>query len=166
MYQTGLKRSLFKNARLVGSWDAAGRPSPHWSELLMTEAVTADGCPAFAATVDLETDDGGTLFAWGVRLDGPQGQNLWGILTEVNALHSNDRSLEFRLDPAASDPTEQVYRLSLSRFLGANKLYRANGTTAIQFRVWAPNARAMETVIGHTWRRGDAAQRQIGRAHV
>ncbi|MEF8704267.1 MAG: alpha-amylase family glycosyl hydrolase [Candidatus Accumulibacter sp. UW26] len=161
VYQTGLKRSLFTNARLLGTWDAAGRPSPLWSELPMTETIAADGCPAFTATVDLDTDDGGTLFAWSVRLDGPQGPNQWGILTEVNALNSNDRILQFRLDPAASDASEQVYRLNLSRFLGANKRYRADGTVAIQFRVWAPNARAVETVIGHTWRHGDSAQRSL-----
>ena len=52
-YLTGLKRRIFRNARLVGSWDQQGRESPTWSDTPMTEIIAEDvrgsrpedGCP-------------------------------------------------------------------------------------------------------------------------
>src|SRR6185295_4159719 len=70
-YLTGLKRDIFKNARLVGSWDSAGLFSPTWSETPMTAARAEDGCPSFGATVQFDTAEVGKKFQWGVRLDAP-----------------------------------------------------------------------------------------------
>lgn len=162
VYQTGLKRSIFSNVRLVGGWNVSGQASPwDWSEVAMTEFTADDGCPAFTATVELETGDDGATFDWGVRLNGPRGTDQWGILTEANAIDSSRRAITFRLDPASPGVSEQIYRLNHSRFLGANKLHRGNGEEGIQFRVWAPNATAVETVIGHTWRTGDATRTSL-----
>ena len=41
-YYTGLKRSLFRNARLRGSWDAHGRPADDWTDRPMQEIVAED----------------------------------------------------------------------------------------------------------------------------
>ncbi len=35
-YLTGLKRDIFRNARLAGSWDSSGRFAQTWSEMPMT----------------------------------------------------------------------------------------------------------------------------------
>ena len=161
VYQTGLKRSVFSNVRLLGSWDARGRVSQAWSEVAMAQTVAEDGCPAFVATVDLEVGVDSTSFEWGVRLDGPLGADQWGIHTEVNMLDSMGRVLRFQLDATASDDVTQIYHLNLSRFFGANKVHRDDGSEAIQFRVWAPNAQKVETVIGHTWRKGDPAKQSL-----
>ena len=80
-YLTGLKRQIFRNARLRGSWDAAGRYSDFWTDTAMTEIVAEDGCPAFTATVELDLAEVGREFKWGVVLDGPQGANFWGVPT-------------------------------------------------------------------------------------
>ena len=36
---TGLKRAIFRNARLRGSWDGSGRYSDDWTESPMQEEV-------------------------------------------------------------------------------------------------------------------------------
>ena len=45
-YLTGLKRELFRNARLVGSWDGSGRFSAVWSETPMTPGRPKMAAPA------------------------------------------------------------------------------------------------------------------------
>ena len=50
-YLTGLKRRIFRNARLVGNWDQQGRESLTWSDAPMKE-ITAD--PEFRRMVALE----------------------------------------------------------------------------------------------------------------
>jgi len=82
-YLTGLKRSIFRNARLRGSWDAGGRYTDRWTERPMQEIVAEDGCPAFTATVRLHEAGASAVFRWGVALDGPEGAGLWGIPTET-----------------------------------------------------------------------------------
>ena len=102
-YLTGLKRSIFRNARLRGSWDASGRFADLWLlDLPMQEAVGEDGCPMFRAAVALDLADATRTFRWGVVLDGPQGSNFWGIPTEVHDARSNERYREFRLTGAAA----------------------------------------------------------------
>ena len=75
---TGLKRKIFRNARLRGSWDGNGRYSDNWSECAMQEDTGTDGCPIFKASVSLNLADQNKTFKWGVLLDGPQGANFWG----------------------------------------------------------------------------------------
>jgi 1,4-alpha-glucan branching enzyme len=79
---TGLKRPIFRNARLRGSWDGGGRYADDWTEAPMQEEIGADGCPIYKASVSLDLADQAKTFKWGVVLDGPQGANFWGIPTE------------------------------------------------------------------------------------
>ena len=76
-YLTGLKRRIFRNARLDGSWN-------DWAELPMTEITAEDGCPAFTAMVDFHDSEAGTQRHWGVRFDGPGGPNTWAVNLEVH----------------------------------------------------------------------------------
>lgn len=75
MYITGIKRGLFHNARLSGTWNS-------WGDIPMREIVAEDGCPAFKVTVEFDDALDGQEIRWGVRLDGPAGENQWGIPTE------------------------------------------------------------------------------------
>src|SRR5215213_3910502 len=89
-FATGLKRPIFRNARLAGSWDGAGRYSDQWTESPMAEVLGDDGCPAFTATAQLDLAESARTFRWGVILDGPQGANFWGIPTEVQDASSGE----------------------------------------------------------------------------
>jgi 1,4-alpha-glucan branching enzyme len=145
-YLTGLKRPFFKNARLVGNWDAQGRPSEQWSTVPMTQATAEDGCPCFRATVSFDDSQVGTSFRWGVIADGPGGADQWIIPTEVKDRGSTDRSRSFTLEP---QPSTQRYYLSRARYLGAQKYYPPGSNTPLaRFAVWAPNARKVEVVFG------------------
>ncbi len=145
---TDLQRLIFRNARLSGSWDSSGRWSNAWSTVAMEPFTAEDGCPAYRATVTLDDGQIGWWFRWGVTLDAPGRPNLWGIPNEINDPESTERYRLFRLDWAG-----QVVRFYLThcRRLGANKLW-TEGTNrpAIRFAAWAPNARAVEVVMGET----------------
>lgn len=145
---TGLKRPIFRNARLRGSWNANGRYSADWTESPMQETVGEDGCPVFKASVSLDLADQAKPFRWGVMVDDPQGNNLWGIPTEIPDMNSADRYRQFRLTPGNSDQIERYY-FTHGRRLGANKHF-ATGTSkpSLRFSVWAPNARSVEVVFG------------------
>ena len=52
-YLTGLKRQIFTNARLSGSWNSQGKLSEAWAQTPMTPGRAEDGCPCFTATVEL-----------------------------------------------------------------------------------------------------------------
>jgi 1,4-alpha-glucan branching enzyme len=138
---------MFRNARLMGSWDAQGRFSQTWSARPMTPATAEDGCPSFTASVDFDAGEVGKRFRWGVVLDGPPGANSWGIPTEVNDMNSTERYREFELT-AASDQRQDFY-FTYARRLGARK-YSTNSSAppGLRFSVWAPNAQAVEVVFG------------------
>lgn len=76
---TGLKRRIFRNARLRGSWDASGRYSDLWSESPMMEGTGPDGCPIFKTALLFDPAEQDKTFKWGVVLDGPQGSNFWAF---------------------------------------------------------------------------------------
>jgi 1,4-alpha-glucan branching enzyme len=99
---TGLKRAIFRNARLRGSWDARGRSSNDWTQSPMQEDVSEDGCAMFTVSVGLDLADQQRTFKWGVVLDGPQGSNFWGIPTEVQDVNSVERYRQFRLTGGAT----------------------------------------------------------------
>src|SRR5437899_9274919 len=82
IYHTGVTRSLFRNARLAGSWDAAGRFADTWTEAPMTEIRDETGCPAFTATALLDDAQLGSQFQWGVIADTATTPNRWIIVTE------------------------------------------------------------------------------------
>ncbi len=146
---TGLRRSIFRNARLRGSWDGSGRYSDQWSESAMQEALGPDGCPVFSGSIALDPEDPDRSFKWGVVLDGPQGANFWGIPTELPDIHSVDRYRSFRLRGDGAAPQIERYFFTYARRLGANKHFGpASAHPGLRFAVWAPNARCVDVVFG------------------
>jgi 1,4-alpha-glucan branching enzyme len=147
-YLTGLKRAIFSNARLVGSWDAAGRLAASWSDRPMVSAIAEDGCPCFTATVSFDADEIGKNFRWGVRLDGPAGNDLWAIPTEVNDMNSAERYREFVLTSDAADQKQDFYFTYARRF-GARKYFAPGASSpGLRFSVWAPYAQKIDVVFG------------------
>jgi 1,4-alpha-glucan branching enzyme len=149
-FVTGLKRAIFRNPRLLGSWDANGRYSDHWTVSPMQEGVGEDGCPTFKASTSLDLADQNKTFSWGVVLDGPQGSDFWGIPTEVQDVNSAARYRQFRLT-AGGMPQVERYYFTYGRYLGANQHFSpGNATPGLRFAVWAPNAQSVEVVFGHS----------------
>src|SRR5687767_7805980 len=109
VFVTGLKRPIFSNVRLSGSWDANGHYSDNWSESPMQQQIGEDGCPVFIASISLDSADRDKIFKWSVILDGPPGANLWGIPTEVQDINSVDRYREFRIIDGIDNQTEYYY---------------------------------------------------------
>jgi 1,4-alpha-glucan branching enzyme len=149
-YITGLKRPIFRNPRLRGSWDGNGLYSDHWTESPMTEEVGADGCPMFTGSLALDLADRAKAFKWGVVLDGPQGANFWGVPTEVQDVNSTGRYRQFHLTDNGGAAQIERYYFSYLRRLGANKHFEAGSTTpGLRFAVWAPNARGVDVVFAN-----------------
>ena len=94
---TGLKRAIFRNLRLYGSWDGNGRYSDNWTEAPMVEGIGEDGCPVFTVSISFDPAGLGKTFQWGVILDGPQGSNGWGIPAEVQDVNSVQRHRQFQV---------------------------------------------------------------------
>jgi 1,4-alpha-glucan branching enzyme len=140
-YLTGLKRPVFANARLSGSWDG-------WAAERPMEAITGeDGCPAFTAKLELDDARAGESHRWGVRLDGPGGPNTWGINLEVPEGDSRERTRRLTL-PAAGGHLDARFHFTDARRLGAHKHDAGAAGPGIRFSVWAPNAKAVEVVFG------------------
>jgi 1,4-alpha-glucan branching enzyme len=140
-YRPGLRRNPFGNVRLCGSWDAAGRSAVEWSVIPMHPAVDDDGCPAFETEVGFDDTAIGTVFRWGVKLDAPLGQDLWGVASEVDDIASSAREQSFTLQ--AGGQTEIYYLTHCSRF-GALPL---PGSSGVRFSLWAPNAKSLDLVL-------------------
>jgi 1,4-alpha-glucan branching enzyme len=145
-----LKRKVFSNVRLIGSWDDEGRYSGVWSTTPMEDFIGEDGCPCYRTQVELDESQAGWTFHWGVVVDGPAGKDRWGVTTEVRDAESSDRSRSFTLRPRDGKRVqEERYYLTHVRRLGAQKHMRAGATKdGIRFAVWAPNAKAVEVVFG------------------
>lgn len=158
---TGLKRPVFRNVRLLGSWDADGRYSGAWHAAAMGEFVADDGCPAWQAEVALDDAQTGWMFHWGVLVDSLQQTNVWGVPTEVEDPNSRAQYCDFRL---RQDGQIERYWLTHCRRLGANKFWIDGAREpAVRFSVWAPNARRVELVTGepasgYIWNNGTGAQ--------
>lgn len=150
-YFTGLRRNIFDNVRLIGSWDQNGHYSNQWTVVPMQPIIAEDGCPGFTATVAFDMSQTGYLFRWSIVLDSPQERDIWGIPTEINDRNSNDRYRSFTLrQPDGNFPQQETYYLTHCRRLGAQKYYPAGQSTpTLRFAVWAPNARNVEVVFGN-----------------
>lgn len=151
VYLTGIKREIFRNARLTGSWDANGQFSEVWTDLQMEESTREDGCPCFTATVQFDDLQVGREFHWGVFIESPADISLWGIPTEIKKADSNERYRTFVLRETTepNTPQEEKYYLTYCRRLGANKYYLpGESKLGIRFAVWAPNAKDVEVVFG------------------
>jgi 1,4-alpha-glucan branching enzyme len=139
-YLTGLKRRIFRNARLAGSWNG-------WTEAPMAEIVGEDGCPAFSALARFDDSAARQVHRWGVRLD-ESAANAWAINLEVNDALSQDRTRPVEL-PEAGETSDERYYFTYSRWLGAQKWFASDATSpALRFSVWAPNATQVDVVFG------------------
>ena len=113
-YLTGIKRSLFDNARLPGSWN-------DWADMRCRRS-SEDGCEAFVHTVGFDDAEAGKLIRWCVRHDGPLGANVCGVCTEIHSAGSQARHRKFLL-PGAGGVGDERYYVSWGRRLGANKFH-------------------------------------------
>jgi len=154
IYHTGIVGNVLPGvrARLHGSWDVAGRYSDQWSIRDMVREGPGAHSVSFRTSVDFDTADEGKWFRWGVSFLEPEGREIWAIPTELRDRASRERYRSFQLSEQSHD--EQYYLVHCTR-LGANKVYHRDGSTRICFALWAPNARAVEVVIGNIWDRKD-----------
>ena len=156
-YSTGLVGDVFPGvrARLHGSWDRDGRYSNQWSITDMAREAPGDDSASFRASVDLDTAEQGKWFRWGVSFIRPDGQETWAIPTEVKDRASRERHRSFQF---SGQPQDEGYYLVHCTRLGANRFRHPDGSTRIRFAVWAPNAQAVEVVMGKIWDRKDPDQ--------
>ena len=141
-YHPGLPDNHFRNVRLAGSWDAAGRSAADWSFTPMQPTVDDDGCPAFEAVVSFDDGAIGALFRWGVTVDGALGVGLWGIASEADEVASTARERSFTLQAGAQN---EIYYLTHCARFGA---LPQPGSSGIRFSLWAPNAKSVDLVFG------------------
>ena len=145
VYDTGIRRKLFTNVRLRGSWTDAGLSSDQWTEHRMEEVVASDGAITFQVDVQLAPRETGKQFRWHVILDGPLGIDREGIVTEAHGAEDHAQLRSFTL---TAEAVEQRYYLTHVRRLGARKVRTRDGSWGLRFAVWAPNAQAVEVVFG------------------
>lgn len=144
-FHSGLKRNLFRNVRLSGSWSAAGKFSSQWTQVPMTTTQDETGCAAFKARISLDAAETGTIFQWGVVADLAGAPNTWVVVTEVPDQNSNQRYRTFTL---SADVTEQDYWFVTGRRFGAQKWTPSGSlTSGLHFSIWAPHARKVEVVF-------------------
>ena len=144
-FHSGIKRQLFRNVRLSGSWDANGQFSNQWMEVPMVASQDETGCDAFNASILFDAAQSGTVFQWGLVADIAGAPNSWVVVTEVPDENSSQRYRSFVL---AEETTQQDYWFATGRRLGAQKCVPPGAATqGIRFAVWAPNARAVEVVF-------------------
>jgi 1,4-alpha-glucan branching enzyme len=147
VYDTGIRRKLFHNVRLAGSWDSEGRRSDQWTEVPMREIASPDSAVVFEAEVNLQPSEVGKEFIWRVLHDGPLGLDREGIVTEQPGLGHDALHRAFTLSDGSQG--EQRYYLTHVRRLGARKVrFGKEGEFGLRFAVWAPNAQAVEVVFG------------------
>ncbi|WP_242343395.1 alpha-amylase family glycosyl hydrolase [Anaeromyxobacter terrae] len=144
VYSSGLATPRFTNGVLRGSWDERGRAAAAWTERPMTAVTCEDGSAGFEATVSFPASELGKRFEWDVVGDGPGGRRVL-VATEEDDPLSRRTVRAFTL---AGGGQVERYHLALGRRLGANPLRRDGGAPVLQFALWAPNARAVEVVLG------------------
>jgi 1,4-alpha-glucan branching enzyme len=144
-FHSGVKRNLFRNVRLSGSWNAAGKFSSQWTQVPMTTTQDETGCTAFKARVSLDAAETGTIFQWGVIADLAGAPNTWVIVTEGPDQNSDQRYRTFTLSAAV---TQQDYWFVTGRRFGAQKWAPSGSPTlGLRFSIWAPHARKVEVVF-------------------
>lgn len=144
-FHSGVKRHLFRNVRLSGSWDSNGRHSNQWTDVPMAASQDETGCDAFSTSVPLDAAQVGTVFDWGVLADIDGAPNSWVVVTEVPDSNSNQRYRSFTL---MAGETQQDYWFVTGRRLGAQKWTTAGAkNSGVHFAVWAPHAQAVEVVF-------------------
>jgi len=144
-FHSGIKRHLFGNVRLSGSWNATGQPSNRWTEMPMAASQDETGCDAFTTSVSFDAGQIGTTFQWGVVADIVGASSTWVVVTEVPDESSNQLYRSFTL---AEGETQQDYWFATGRRFGAQKYFLpGSASPGIRFAVWAPHARNVEVVF-------------------
>jgi 1,4-alpha-glucan branching enzyme len=144
-FHGGVKRHLFSNVRLSGSWNAAGQFSNQWTQSPMTASTDESGCDAFQASVAFDTSQTGTTFQWGVMADLAGAPNTWVVVTEVPDENSSLCNRSFTLSAAG---TRQEYWFATGRRFGAQKFTpTGSASTGIRFALWAPHATKVDVVF-------------------
>jgi 1,4-alpha-glucan branching enzyme len=151
LFVTGLRREVFRNVRLTGSWDDKGRlvdDPARWSVVPMNPIAWEHGGIAYQARVALAPDQAERRFAWSVLVDGADVCDARAVVTELeDASGGGAPLLERRFVPAESGGTES-YHLSFARRLGAQKIDRRGAEAGLRFTVWAPHAEEVDVVFG------------------
>jgi 1,4-alpha-glucan branching enzyme len=146
IYDTGIRRKLFRNVRLRGSWDEHGKHSDSLSEHPMREVRGVDGALRYEAEVPLDAAQQGQAFEWSVRIDSGLGRDREGVVTEQLGEDHAALYRRFHLD---RNNDEQRYYMTHVRRLGARKVrLKGRDGYGLRFAVWAPNAQAVEAVFG------------------
>ncbi len=115
--------------------------------------VGEDGCPAFACSVDFDDSQIGREFHWGVIVAGPFGANMWGIPTELDRADDDRRHRVFVLEREPRPAELPLHVRAPARCTqvlgecGSGSAAAAKREVGLRFRVWAPNARAVEVVF-------------------
>lgn len=144
-FHSGVKRHLFRNVRLSGSWNAAGQFSDQWTEAPMAASQDETGCDAFNASVSFDSGQTGTTFQWGVLADIAGAPNTWAVVTETPDENSNQRFRSFVL---GAGETQQDYWFATGRRFGAQKYFLPGSPSpSLRFAVWAPHASGVEVVF-------------------
>src|SRR5580704_17571999 len=117
-FHSGVKRPLFSNVRLSGSWNAAGQFSNQWSVTPMAASLDETGCAAFDTSVSFDDSQAGMMFQWGVVADIAGAPDTWVVVTEVPDENSNQRYRSFVL---TAGQTQQDYWFATGRMFGAQK---------------------------------------------
>jgi 1,4-alpha-glucan branching enzyme len=154
LFATGLRREVFRNVRLAGSWDAKGRlvtDPARWSVVAMTPIPWEHGGVAYQAEVALAPDQAERVFRWTVLVDAGE-RDARAVVTELELGDGEPAGpaplLERRFVPAESAGVES-YHLSFARRLGAQKIDRPGASRpGLRFSVWAPHAEHVEVVFG------------------
>lgn len=97
---TGLKQPIFRNVRLVGSWDRQGRYSEQSRTIAMKKFTAPDGCPAWRADVRFDAAQRGWTFHWRVIVDTQHEAGASGIPIEVGDPNSSVQQRSFELREA------------------------------------------------------------------
>jgi 1,4-alpha-glucan branching enzyme len=144
-FHSGVKRQLFQNVRLSGSWNSEGFFASQWTQAPMAGGPDETGCDAFRVSVAFDSSQVGREFQWGLVGDLPGAPDSWLIVTEVSDPNSNQRVRSFSLSASGG---RQDYWFATSRRFGAQK-YTPSGApaTGICFSVWAPFAKSVEVVF-------------------
>jgi 1,4-alpha-glucan branching enzyme len=144
-FHSGVRRQLFRNVRLSGSWDATGKSSNQWTNVAMAASQDETGCDAFNASVSFDATQTGTTFQWGVIADIAGAPNSWVVVTEVPDENSNQRYRSFTL---AAGATQQDYWFATGRRFGAQKwVPPQSANPGVRFSVWAPHAKDKVEVV-------------------
>ncbi|MDY7225657.1 alpha-amylase family glycosyl hydrolase [Hyalangium rubrum] len=125
-YDAGPHRNL-TDVKLKGSWDASGKFNSDWSNGSIPMRSLGNG--KWEATVELQDDGLPRNWEWGVTVDGPAGDDKWGVMGEGN--------LKLDLSKPAARYAPTTYHDMGSQKRGDD----------LSFKFWAPDAREVQVKV-------------------